>query len=56
MLLYSPGRVVIDLRLPPNETYGWVIVSIPWKGQRFGLTVTTDGWWFLGFFRRIGKS
>jgi hypothetical protein len=54
MLLYSPGRAVIDPALPSSEAYGWVVFSIPWKGQRFGLTVTTDGWWFLGFFRRVG--
>ena len=24
--------------------------SIPWRGRRFGLVVTSDGWFFLGSF------
>jgi hypothetical protein len=36
--------------LKPDEAYGWVLFSIPWRGRRWGLTVLTDGWWFLGVF------
>jgi|HubBroStandDraft_3_1064219.scaffolds.fasta_scaffold321228_2 hypothetical protein len=56
MLLYTPGRASIDPTLPRDQTYGWVIFSIPWKRRRFGLTITTDGWWFLGLFTRMSRG
>jgi hypothetical protein len=39
--------------LRADEAYGWVIFSIPWKDRRWGLTVLTDGRWFLGAFRKV---
>jgi hypothetical protein len=54
MLLYGPERPVFDLALPPNEAYGWVVFSIPWRGRQFGLVVLTDGRWFMGTFIRVG--
>jgi hypothetical protein len=41
--------------LRADEAYGWVVFSIP-VGKadwRWGLTILTDGRWFLGVFRRV---
>ena len=55
MRLYSPQRAVIDPTLPRDVAYAWVVFSIPWRGKRFGLTITTDGWWFLGIFQKADR-
>ena len=38
-----------------DEAWGWVVFSIPWRGKRWGLTVLTDGRWFLGVFTRVAR-
>ena len=32
--------------------YGRVILSVPWRDREFGLVLLSDGWWFLGMFKR----
>ena len=39
-----------------DEAWGWVVCSIPWRGRRFGLTVLTDGRWFLGSFTKVASA
>lgn len=42
--------------LRADEAYGWVAFSFRLKkpgGWRWGLTILTDGRWFLGEFRRV---
>jgi hypothetical protein len=37
---------------------GWVVFSIPWRGERFGLVILPPGdRWFLGLFTVVsGKG
>jgi hypothetical protein len=53
MRLYTPRQKLMqDPRLAPDEAYGRVIFSIPWRGRRWGLVGLIDGRWFFGFFAR----